>query len=258
MIKYIMLLIATGMLLMGCKKAFNGTIPGEGYLNEQNNADPYFFEGVLKFAGDQEPILIDYGDNSDTIYDGDNNSFLIYNDSVYSELYSAWAYNFFSVVPYADNGYYYDDYMDHYMMKYGYHYSHVMSKGITFCFFHPQGNAKWDEATVNDFFQEGKEFEFGFEPGNVEVAYYKNNDILNENKNHGILTTPASNADGYLRIEKTVNTVGYYATRVGTTSETVNGKQITISFKCKLYKQYTEDYSGEIEGETSLFIPIEE
>lgn len=251
MIKYMMLLIIAGTCLMGCKKSFNGTIPAESYFDTQNVADDYYFEGQLDLTGSQEPIFIKYGTNSEASFIGNENSFLIYNDSVYSELYSAWAQGFFAIIPYAGNGY---NYTDHYMTKFGYLYSHVQAKGISFCFFHPDGNARWDEATIDTHFQEGKSFEFGFEPGQVEVAYFKNNDILNEAKNNGLLTTPASNVDGYLRIEKVIKTIAYSAAN----NLTNNGIQITVSFKCNLYKQYTEKDAGIIQGETTLFIPIEE
>lgn len=257
--KYSMILVALAAIAaLGCKKTYTGEELA-GRVLEDSEAIPYYFQAKLELESEPEPIWYDYAVATGQSENNAENTYFIYNDSTYAEMYSAWGTGYFAYSPYFNS--WYDFHMEKYMVKYGYLYSHVMSRGITFCFFHPQGNAKWDEATVEAFFQEGEELQFGFTPGKVEVGFRKNLDLLGYSDDtpvyNGILSTPSSNENGYFRIEKVVDAVGGLSP-YSNTSDNIPGKQVTISFRSTLLKQYTEEYHGIIEGEATIFIPIEE
>ena len=242
--KKVLLFLTMITIGFSCKKNYNG----EPLTPEiENLTSPYYLDANLLFKDSIAPFPFTLSPDGDNFMNYAKNYFATSHNHTYSELYTGWDY----IDTYENQPTWTPGKLGSLENQYGYTYGSVITNGATFGFFHPDGIASWNESTIENFFVQGKTFEFGGQPGQAEISYNKNVAPFTS-KFLGLITTPESNTEGYLRIDDIMNT------SVEWDNEIYHGKQITFAFKCKMYRQYTEEFMADFEGVSVVFIPYEE
>jgi hypothetical protein len=227
-----------------CKKNYNG----EPLTPEtENQVSPYYLDAKLLFKDSINPVHFQLSVDGEAWLNYGRNHFVTSHHDTYSELYTGWDY----IDTHENQPNWTPGKLESLENEYGYTYGSVITNGTTFGFFHPDGKASWDEATVEGFFVEGKEFVFGNQAGNAEISHKKNLAPLG-NTFRGLITTSESNEEGFLRVGKVVDASSKW------NNDNYHGKQVTFTFKCKMYKQYTEAFAADYEGTSVVFIHYEE
>jgi len=244
MVKKSILLLWIAVAMLSCEAEFAGSaFEGEvGSVSQQF----YFLDADLQFEGEDSTRALQHFVDLDPDTPAGINETLVAQSNGIVEIYSVFHHSSTML----DNGPATEAQLDQFQEAYGFTYGSGRYEGLGFCLFLPldTGSAGINlaSAKLDSMLQTGSTLDFGRLPGQVEIGYYKNTPDFMEGDDRGFVTNSTSNGDGSFTVEEASPAVDV---------DGQAGYQLRVSFRCRLYKQYTNTPTAALEGSAVIFVP---
>jgi hypothetical protein len=243
MVKKVWLLLVLAAAGWSCEAEFaDEQLANKGVLTE--NSRFYFLDASLQFGSDESVLPLSYFVDLDPDTPAGLNEFLVATASPFVEVYSV--FNEGSSM--LDDGPGTTARLEALEDQFGFTYGSVSYAGLGFGFFLPSAssNAGFAHVHLDSMLQASNTLEFGTQPGQVEIGYYKNFPGFENDERQGFVTNSASNENGIFTIEGV-----WPATDINGQA----GYQLHVTFNTRLFKQYRNEHRAELEGTAVIFVP---
>jgi len=244
MVKKSVWLLFIAVAVLSCEAEFaSGAFEDDiGAVSQQF----YFLDASLRFEGEGEARVIQQFVDLDPDTPAGINETLVAQSDGMVEVYSVFHHSSTML----DDGPVTEAQLEQFQNEYGFTYGSVRYEGLGFCFFLPDDSPSpgnnFASVKLDSMLQAGNTLDFGRLPGQVEVGYFKNTPGFMDDDYRGFVTNSMSNDEGIFTIEEVSPAVDV---------DGQAGYQLRVSFRCRLYKQYTNSPTAELEGSAVIFVP---
>ena len=244
MVKKSILLLFVAVAMLSCEAEFaDGVFEDE---MESISQQFYFLDADLQFEGEDSTRVIQHFVDLDPDTPAGINETLVSRSNDIVEVYSVFHHSSTML----DEGPVTEVQLEQFQDEYGFTYGSVSYEGLGFCFFLPADSqspgTNFALVRLDSMLQAGNILDLGRLPGQVEVGYYKSAPGFIDDDYRGFVSNSMSNDGGTFKVEEASPAVDVDGRA---------GYQLRVSFRCRLFKQYINSPTAELEGNAVIFVP---